>query len=170
MARETELTASGRADPISAGDRGYARTTMRLMIAGAVWQLWEQLRRDKGVDQKWLADRLNKDKSRVSRLLNGPGNWTMDTVADLLEAMEGRLTLVQAKFYRDIAASSPIEPGLAALRDSPRLWNVIEVTIELNDATPTRLERSNGLSGSGERPILYSSLRSRPVLTEEEAN
>jgi transcriptional regulator with XRE-family HTH domain len=138
MAGKKALSTPQKTAPVTAGDLGYARTATRLMVAGAVWRLWDQLRRDQGLDQQWLADRLGKDKSRVSRLLKGPGNWTMDTVADLLEAMEGRLTLVEATLYRDIAASSPIEPSLAALRESGQLWNVLEVKFEANAPVPAR--------------------------------
>lgn len=166
----TALATVRKADAISVGDKGYARTATRLMIAGAVWDLWERLRREQGVDQQWLAGRLNKNKSRVSRLLKGPGNWTIDTVADLLEAMEGRLTVVDAKFYRDIAASSSIEPCLAALRDSGRLWNVIEVSFDSHDAVPTiGAGTTDTLEEREEMMILFTSTKSRPLLVDEEA-
>src|SRR3954453_20298410 len=168
MARKKELATARKVKAISDGDKSYARTTTRLMIAGAVWQLWEQLRDEQGLDQQWLADRLDKDKSRVSRLLKGPGNWTIDTVADLLEAMEGRITMVETKFYRDIAASSSVEPSLAALRESGKLWNVIEVSFDSHEMPPRVLGTTDLLEDREAMIVLYSSHKAQPILAEEE--
>lgn len=118
------------ARPITEEGKGYARTAVRLKVARTIWTLWDNLREHEGVDQTWLVERLDSNKGRVSRLLNNPGNWTLDTVADLLEAMEARLTLVQAKRYRDVDAASTVDPSLAGLRDSPRLWSVIDQNVE----------------------------------------
>jgi hypothetical protein len=170
MAKDVELVETNDAVPLGDADLGYGRTATRLMIAGAVWSLWEQLQLEKCVDQQWLADRLGKDKSRVSRLLKGPGNWTLDTVADLLEAMEGRLTHVEARFYRDIAATSPIEPCLSALRESGKLWNVLEVKFESADTSaltdPLALDASEA-----DRQMIFvvSPSKSRPIHGNEEA-
>ncbi|MDQ0558669.1 hypothetical protein QO004_000444 [Rhizobium mesoamericanum] len=38
-----------------------------------------------------LAARLGKDPAQISRLLGAPGNWTIDTVAELLFAVDGSL-------------------------------------------------------------------------------
>lgn len=134
MARQAQPVTRTRVNAISAHERGYARTATRLKVARAVWALWEQLRAEDGIDQQWLADRLGKHKGQVSRLLNGPGNWTLDTVADLLEAMEGRLTIVEVKRYIDIAAASHIAPSLQGLRDKPKLWNVVILCSDSEDA------------------------------------
>lgn len=93
------------AKPISEADQAYARTMTRLMVSGAVWDLWDRIRKEQGLDQRWLAERLGKHESRVSRLLKEPGNWTIDTVADFLEAMNGRITEMEVKTYAEILAS-----------------------------------------------------------------
>jgi hypothetical protein len=90
-------------DAVSDAEKSYGKTTTRLQVATAVWSLWERLRKEHGLDQQWLADRMGKDKSRASRLLNAPGNWTLDTVGEILEAMGGRITLVEAHTYEEIA-------------------------------------------------------------------
>lgn len=89
-------------EPVSDTDKAYARMTTRIQVATAIWTMWDRLRNERGVDQQWLADRMGKNKSWVSRLLKGPGNWTLDTAGDLLAAMEGRLTLVEAHTYEEI--------------------------------------------------------------------
>lgn len=42
-----------------------------------------------GLTKAELARRLSKGPDRVSRMLGGPGNWTLATVADLLFAISG---------------------------------------------------------------------------------
>jgi hypothetical protein len=45
--------------------------------------------RKSGLSQADLARRLGKGPDVVCRLLGGPGNWTLDTVSDLLFAISG---------------------------------------------------------------------------------
>ncbi len=43
----------------------------------------------RGITKRVIADRLGKDPAQITRwLTNGPGNLTMDTLSDLLFAME----------------------------------------------------------------------------------
>ena len=41
-----------------------------------------------------------------------------------------RRTAIEVTRYRDIAAASAIEPSLTALREAPKLWNVLAMSIE----------------------------------------
>lgn len=45
--------------------------------------------RASGISRAELARRLGKDPSRVSKMLGGPGNWTIATESDLLFAISG---------------------------------------------------------------------------------
>ena len=146
--------------PMTTQDKGYARAAVRLKVSRAVWTLWDQLRREQGVDQTWLVDRLGSNKGRVSRLLNGSGNWTLDTVADLLEAMEGRITAVEVKRYRDIGVASGVAPSLSGVRDHPGLWNVIVIDHgDVDGGEPALLEDFGTTSPSlrSVRPRIVSS-------------
>lgn len=42
-----------------------------------------------GISRAELARRLDKGKDRVSKMLGGPANWTIITLADLLFAIKG---------------------------------------------------------------------------------
>jgi hypothetical protein len=42
-----------------------------------------------GITQTSLASRLGQKPARVSKLLGAPGNWTLDTVSDLLFSISG---------------------------------------------------------------------------------
>ena len=125
--RKGRLARKDAVKPLSDRERGHASTTTRMIVARAVWDLWDEVVKEEAVDRQWLADRLGKDKTRISRLLNGPGNWTLDTVAELLEAMGGRITTVKAARYHVLAAVHDVEPSLQGLRDYPEFWRVIEV-------------------------------------------
>lgn len=83
--------------PISKARRTYARTEARLTIIGAVTKLYEELAASGKVNQSRIAERLGVSRSRISRLLSGPGNWTIDTVGDLLAAMDGKITDVRVR-------------------------------------------------------------------------
>lgn len=70
---------------IPASDLSYIKTRNRLSIFNSVLKQF----RDSGITKSELAARLGKDAGQLSRLLGAPGNWTLDTVAELLWAMSG---------------------------------------------------------------------------------
>ena len=97
---------------LTKAEKAYVRTETRLAIAGAVVRLFEELEKEKKLNQAALADRLGVSRSRVSKLVTAPGNWTLDTVADLLAAMDAKLTAVDVKLRSEI-------PSPNALHDWP---------------------------------------------------
>lgn len=72
--------------PIERRQLGCARA--QHAIFDAVYALWEQ-RQDEGVTQQAIADFLGRDPGWVSRTLSGPGNWTLRTFGELVEALDG---------------------------------------------------------------------------------
>ncbi|SRR6266446_4012060 len=72
-------------DRIPAGVLEYLQTRNRMRLFTAVQQEFER----SGITQSDLAARMGKGSDRVCRLLSAPGNWTLDTVSDLLFAMSG---------------------------------------------------------------------------------
>ena len=75
---------SGR-EGIPNGVLEYFRTRNRLRVFSLVQREFEK----QNITQSELAARLNKGTDRVCHLLGAPGNWTLDTVSDLLFAMSG---------------------------------------------------------------------------------
>jgi transcriptional regulator with XRE-family HTH domain len=59
----------------------------------AIHNLWRR-RKAEGRSQAELAKVLNKDEGWISRSLKGPGNWTIKTLGELVEALDGDLEIV----------------------------------------------------------------------------
>lgn len=69
---------------------GFART--RDKAFAAVRKLWK-LRQAQGMSQLDLAVRLGRDPAWVSRKLSGPTNWTLRTLGDLADALDGEVQI-----------------------------------------------------------------------------
>ncbi len=63
-----------------------------------------------GLTRKDLALRLNRDPAQVTRWLSAPSNWTLDTISDLLLAMNSELSAEIASL--DSQAESDYSKGL----------------------------------------------------------
>jgi transcriptional regulator with XRE-family HTH domain len=59
----------------------------------AVLILWRK-RRDEGMTQTQLAERLGCNKGWLSKKLSGPANWTLKTLGHMVEALDGELEIV----------------------------------------------------------------------------
>lgn len=72
-------------EPIPIGTLAYFQGRNRSRIYEAVLREFLQ----SGISQATLARRIGKRAEQVNRLLGAPGNWTLDTVSDLLFAISG---------------------------------------------------------------------------------
>jgi hypothetical protein len=87
---------SGR-DRIPETTLEYLRTKTRLTLFSLVWREFKE----SGVSQSDLAARLGKGTDRVCKLLAAPGNWTLDTVAELLFGINGGVLSPDVTFPLD---------------------------------------------------------------------
>lgn len=78
-------------DPKERASFGVARA--KSIAFDAVHALWRR-RRAEGRSQADLARTLDKDEGWLSKNLRGPGNWTMRTFGELVEALDGDLEIV----------------------------------------------------------------------------
>lgn len=74
----------GRAK-ISANTLAYIQTRTRLDLFTLVSSEFEK----SNLSQSDLAARLGKGTDRICKILGAPGNWTLDTVSELLFAING---------------------------------------------------------------------------------
>lgn len=81
----TMLSKPTAADKIPLGTLGYFRARNKQKAYSAVMQEFEK----SGLSQADLARRLGKGTDVICRWLGAPGNWTLDTVSDLLFAIGG---------------------------------------------------------------------------------
>lgn len=72
------------------GDYGFAR--VRDKAFDAVLELWRR-RQSEGRKLTDLASVLHRDGAAVCRNLSGPGNWTLRTFGELVEAMDGEVEI-----------------------------------------------------------------------------
>jgi len=69
---------------------GFARA--RDKAFAAIRRLWT-VRQSQGMTQADLAQRLGKDPAWVCRKLSGPTNWTLRTLGDLADALDGEVEI-----------------------------------------------------------------------------
>lgn len=77
---------------------GYFRARLKNRLHELVLIEFMKLEKEKGFTKADMARRIHKRPELVTRLLGAPGNWTLDTVSDLLLAMGYELTAQVKKF------------------------------------------------------------------------
>jgi hypothetical protein len=80
----TELAGS---EPLSFAAREYFRARLRNRLYDLVVRKYADKQRAGKISQRDLARRIRRRPEVINRLLASPGNWTLDTVSDLLLAV-----------------------------------------------------------------------------------
>jgi len=79
------LSKPNNGEKISLGTVSYFRARNRNRVHDLVLEAFEE----SGITQAEIARRLGKRPDVICRLIGAPGNWTLDTVSDLLLAIGG---------------------------------------------------------------------------------
>jgi hypothetical protein len=107
----TSLSEPSGAERISEGTFAYFRARTRRRVYSLVVDEFERSK----ISQADLARRLGKGTDVVCRWLGSPGNWTLDTLSDLLFAISGA------------------EPSYAGVRYPLRVPQVLTSSVPDND-------------------------------------
>lgn len=73
--------------PIAEHEKAYFRERLRNRLYDLVVREYRRRRENEGLSQVEIAHRLSRSPVQISRWLGAPGNWTLDTVSDLLLAI-----------------------------------------------------------------------------------
>jgi plasmid maintenance system antidote protein VapI len=95
---------------------------------------------ESGVSKATLAKRLGKDPAQLTRILHASGNWTIDTCAELLFAINGSFL----KFEQHWPLSMP-----EAQDRTPALARSFSVSVHVSSGS---LDNMKILFGSGHEP------------------
>jgi len=77
--------------PLLGRDRAeYGVVRLRDQAFDAVQGLWRK-RQAAGMTKKALADVIKRDPAWVSKNLSAPGNWTLRTIGELVQALNGEV-------------------------------------------------------------------------------
>jgi hypothetical protein len=70
-------------DPISDGTLEHFRNRFRERLYELVLSEYRK-QAEKGMTKRHIANRINRRPEQITRWLGAPGNWTLETVSDLL--------------------------------------------------------------------------------------
>jgi transcriptional regulator with XRE-family HTH domain len=69
-------------------EREFLGLTLERQIFGAIYAAIEDRKSSHGMTRTEFGERTGRDKTGVSKLLRGPSNWTIHTIAAVANALE----------------------------------------------------------------------------------
>jgi len=114
---------------ISVGTMAYFRAKLRYALHEVVLREFIKQEDSNRINKAELARRIHKKPEQVSRWLGAPGNWTIDTVSDLLLGM-GVEAEISAMSLEDRLASQQEKWGDSENIVSPETLQEMPVEID----------------------------------------
>jgi hypothetical protein len=122
-------------------DLFYYRARQRNRIFEELVGFFAECAQHDGVTKKLIASRLKRDPAQVTRWLSQPSNLTLDTISDLLRAMDAELE-VSVKGFHDFAVPNDIHPW------ATDYW----VAPQIAPRRPTKAEAESKTTGTSWKP------------------
>jgi len=139
------MKSSTRNVPKTIRELAYYRQRYRNRVFSKLVSFISEQAARESLAQKDIAERLNKDEGQLSRLLNHPGNLTLDTISDLLLAFEAEPEPPEIVPFKDRRPANYVHPLIAqvlrlgAIQSTQKAQSALETETTL----PLRnLERS----------------------------
>lgn len=112
MTSQSSVSALG---PKELADYGFGR--VRDIAFDAVRALWTR-RKSEGWKQNRIAEAIDMPEARLSKYLSGPGNWTLRTLGELVEGLDGEIEItIRAK--EDVRSGSNYDAYDADVVEQP---------------------------------------------------
>ena len=97
---------------IPSKDIFFFRQRFKNKIFQSVLSHFADLAKEKNLAKKDIANLLDKDPSQITRWFAGPNNWTLDTISDLLLAMDAELKHEISPLHENKQQTTNIEENL----------------------------------------------------------
>jgi hypothetical protein len=95
--------------PLGAFQISYFGERYRNQLHAEVLNLFQRVSKERGLTKADIARRLNKRPEQVTRWLSAPGNWTLDTVSELMLAL-GYEPVVGSRSLAETVHSNDFHP------------------------------------------------------------
>lgn len=106
-ANPTTLSKPSGEGRVPSSTLSYFEARNRFKVFDLVWNEF----RASGLTQAALARRLGISPAQLNRMLKSPGNWTIDTVSNLLFAIRGGEPSYGVRYPLDEVATNEWEPS-----------------------------------------------------------
>lgn len=130
--------------PISIKTREYFRRLLQNRLHALVLQAFIDQEAAEGLTQKQLAGRLEKGQDQISRWLHTAGNWTFDTLSDLLLGMKVRLDDPSYTSFDKLVRRSKARASYSSTARSAKRLNNSELLVTMQIELALEARQSSG--------------------------
>ena len=151
----------------------YFRQRFKNRIFQSALAYFVGLAKEKNLTKKDIANSLDKDPAQITRWFAGPNNWTLDTISDLLLAMDAELKYEIVSLYE----SSQQKTNTQAIREnSTQLGtatteanNILafEKILKVNRSTKNSVAMTSGLNIQGSHQVSDAQLAAEQAIHNE---
>lgn len=99
-----------RKGPFTATQAGVRVTTHNRVVGSVLKAIRRRMRRSPELTQAMAAEKLGISRQQMSRWMNNPGNWTLDTVGDLMHAFDLQIEEFKVVLDEDLQVSNYVNP------------------------------------------------------------
>jgi DNA-binding phage protein len=99
-----------RKGPFTATQAGVRVATHNRVVGAVRKAIRRRMKKNPELTQVVAAQKLGISRQQMSRWMNNPGNWTLDTVADLIHAFDLQIEELRIVLDEDLRVSNYVNP------------------------------------------------------------